>query len=331
MYKDKRPVGGGKPIWIIIDDNGEVINRSPSKEELKGLERYIQEQYPRENKRIYNRTNTCPICRERGRETKLIPRNSLREYDKEGKLTGRRICKSCYNRYRTYGTYTYEKPLKIYNKTNTCPRCEEGGIETKLSPGNAFQERDKGGKATGIWICKEHYMKDYNKNGRSTWSALKSIAGHRTGNLDPNCTSAKGDLGEELSNEWRGTKNLNKENDNYLSPIDHSRDPELGIIQTKIAWYNSKNRCWSQNFKNEHDKDFDNLILHCISNDGKIVERTYIIPSWEIIGRTGVGITKYDSKGRLYKRGWYKKYILKDEEEQKKINEIWQKILDKNK
>jgi hypothetical protein len=40
----------GKPTWITVDDNGEIINNSPSKEELKGLreENFIKQKYNNE-------------------------------------------------------------------------------------------------------------------------------------------------------------------------------------------------------------------------------------------------------------------------------------------
>jgi hypothetical protein len=34
-YKSKRPVDGKPPIWVIVDENSKVVNRNPSKEELK--------------------------------------------------------------------------------------------------------------------------------------------------------------------------------------------------------------------------------------------------------------------------------------------------------
>lgn len=75
----------------------------------------------------------------------------------------------------------------------------------------------------------------------------------------------------------------------------------MGIIQTKSAWYNQNNRCWYfSTFEKEWYKEYDNSILHCISGFGKRIERTYIIPSWEIIGRKTIKIIKSPSSG-----GWY--------------------------
>lgn len=36
-YKSCRIING-KPRWIIVDDNGDIINAHPSREELKNLE-----------------------------------------------------------------------------------------------------------------------------------------------------------------------------------------------------------------------------------------------------------------------------------------------------
>lgn len=38
-YKTKRIIDEKSPIWVIVDKTGKVVNRNPSKEELKGLEK----------------------------------------------------------------------------------------------------------------------------------------------------------------------------------------------------------------------------------------------------------------------------------------------------
>ena len=122
---------------------------------------------------------------------------------------------------------------------------------------------------------------------------------------------------------------MNKKNDNYSrgTPIDHSWDSELGIIQTKGCLYSSEYRQWSQNFKNEHNQvskgfNFDILILYCASEDGKYIERLYIFPVEQILERTKISIIKNPSKGYL----WYEEYRMEDEDILKTVNEIWKDI-----
>lgn len=219
-----------------------------------------------------------------------------------------------------------------YNKTNTCDKCREKGKETKLVPGKALKEHDKNGNLTGKWLCKNcWYAINYKYRSDSTNNIIKSLANCRTGNQNPNSSQAKGDLFQELTCRWRSTvstvpvEDLNKKLDNYNTPIDHSPDSELGIIQTKGCLYNPIYG-WHQDFKHEHNQiakgfKFDVLILYCVSEDGTLVERIYIIPWEEVIKGASIGI-KNSSK-----YGWHKQYRIKDEEIIKKVNEIWKEII----
>lgn len=190
--------------------------------------------------------------------------------------------------------------------------------------------RERSAKIANIerYVCRKHYREDYYvsvvKNDPSSWHKIrKSISDRRTGNLNPNSNYAFGDDGEELTCIWRGVKNLNKELDCYNTPIDHSMDHELGIVQTKIKRFDPKYLCWHfSNIDHEHDKEFDNLILWCTNEKKDIVERLYIILKEEIIGTSVITIVKNSFKGVQ----WYEKYRIENEEELKKINYIWQKI-----
>lgn len=279
-------------------------------------------------KRIYyNKTNTCEIC------GKDFFGKALKEYKNE-KETGRWICQSCYSYIRNYGTADMDKvqqirnkyiqrKLKKYNETNTCQRIKNTGeiCGRSLVPTKACKEYDKDGKETGRWICANCWAKDDRKE------RYDSLAGYRTGNLDPTCSTAIGNLFEELTEIWKNVKNLNKELDCYNTSLDHSADHKGKIQQTRSAFYNQKYRRWSScSFRNEWKKEFHYVILYCASEDGKIIERVYIIPKSEIVGRTCINILKYDSKGNLYDKGWYEKYRITDEEEIKNVNEIWKKI-----
>jgi len=92
-YKSYRIIDG-KPRWVIVDNTGNIINRNPSKEELKGLEK---EKYKSQktNSLNYNKTNTCDRCRDKDIKTELHPGNARRELNKEGDWTGRWLCPKC--------------------------------------------------------------------------------------------------------------------------------------------------------------------------------------------------------------------------------------------
>jgi len=205
-----------------------------------------------------------------------------------------------------------------YNDTNTCPKIKEDGTicGNRLMFGDACQERDDNGKTTGRWICSKCYKKDYVDD-------RKYIADRRTGHQNPNSSNAKGDKAEKLTCLWQNVENLNIKSDNHLCPIDHSRHPILGILQTKSKWYDSANRWWAVKWKNEWYKEFDNLILYCISEDGKYIERIYIFHIDEVMKRTGIIIYKY-AKHVL----WYEQYRVKDEKILKHVNDLWIQIID---
>lgn len=212
--------------------------------------------------------------------------------------------------------------MACWNKIPIGKKCYKCGKKAVL--------RERNAKINDIerYVCREHYYEDYYrdivKNDPNSWYKIrKSISDRRTGNLDPNSNYAFADDGEELTCRWRGVKNLNKELDCYNTPIDHSRDHELGIIQTKIKRFDSNYLCWHfSNIDHEYEKEFDNIILWCTSEDKDIIERVYIIPKEEIIGIKSITIIKNPYKGVQ----WYEQYRIEDEEELKKINYIWQEI-----
>lgn len=58
----------------------------------------------------------CDIC------GGIIEDNGSGDYDKNGKWTGKIVCKKCYNTKYTYGKY--ERPIKkSYNPADKCDEC----------------------------------------------------------------------------------------------------------------------------------------------------------------------------------------------------------------
>lgn len=225
--------------------------------------------------------------------------------------------------------------MAYYNRTNTCNRC---GINFDIATGHPYRECNKEGNWTGKWLCCNcWYNVDYKKRANSQCNIIKSLANHRTNNLDPNSATGKGNLFQELTCRWRSTistipiEDLNKKLDNYHYPIDHTPDSELGTIQTQGRLYNNTERCWQiTGIEREWDKKFDNMICYCVSKNGKIIDRLYIFPKKEIENRTCIGIYKNPTdKWENPITPWYEQYRITDEETIKKVNEIWKEIIDK--
>lgn len=244
------------------------------------------------------------------------------------------LCDTCYQKYHRYGTadknligelqkkYLEEKHQKLhYNDTNTCPKILSDGsvCGRKLIPCKIGKDIDELGNE--IYVCKNCHDISLGK--------LKTK--RRTGNLDPNSTSGKGDDFQKLSVQWMGFRDLNKDRDNYNSRIDHI-DPTTGLYyQTQGVFYNPTYKNWITKWKRDNKnikRNFVKIILYCASYDGKIIERIYEIPKEEVEKRTGVNIKRNPSRGGLGKNydPWYEQYRIKDEETIKKVNEIWKKI-----
>lgn len=204
-----------------------------------------------------------------------------------------------------------------------CDRCGRD----KLTSKTALREYDSKGNFSGKWLCRNCHSRDYQKfNPNSQYNIIKSMRDRRMNNLDQNSSQAIGDLFEELTCRWKGVKNLNKENDNYSSLLDHSPDSEWKILQTKGRVYNPIYERWHFScIDREWNKEFDYEICYCVSVDEKIIERIYKFPKSEIIRRKG--ITIYKNPSRV---SWVEKYRITDKDELKKVNRIWREIIEEN-
>lgn len=89
-YKDKRIIDG-KATWVIVDEFGGIINRTPSEDELKKLKGLGKQIYIGNIQPNYNRTNTCDNIKEDGNkcEDKLYTKNAYHGSDDKGNWTGR--------------------------------------------------------------------------------------------------------------------------------------------------------------------------------------------------------------------------------------------------
>lgn len=116
-------------------------------------------------------------------------------------------------------------------------------------------------------------------------------------------------------------KNLNIENDNYRSPIDHSFDYELGVVQTKGAIFDIERNRWMFYVGNEKNKEFEHLIAYCIDVFMKNILRVYIFPKKEVVKRTGISVSIGIYRGR-----WVDKYRINE----KSYNDAFHDIIKYN-
>lgn len=247
-----------------------------------------------------------------------------------------------------------KSPIK-YNETNICPTCLEEKIEkgivltdnSILYPGNAHLLTDKNGKKTKEWVCHRHKVANYRKYDSNSFNNIrKLLRDRRTGNLRDS-GNILGDNCEKLTEKWLGTKRLSIIQDNYNLPLDHTPIPngvKINIGDSSVDLYDkivqTKGRLYLLNYgkwgvaplSREWIKEFDYLIIYCISEDGRTIERIYFIPKTEIYNpktdrrRTGIAIYKNPNPSRG--PFWYEQYRVIDEEVLRKINEIWKEIIE---
>lgn len=224
--------------------------------------------------------------------------------------------------------------MKVYNNTNTCDRCRKDG-ENRLRSHNAYREINEIGYWTGKWLCKSCYSKERYVKGETNSNIQQSLGSRRMGCQNPNSNNAIGDKFQELTCIWRSrvstikVEDLNKKNDNYRSPIDHSPDSELGIIDTQGRSYDRIDRMWHiTRLERYHNKKVDNIVCYCANEDCTLIKRIYIFPKKEIEKRTSIGIYKNPTDSHGYpKTSWYDKYRVVDEETIKEVNDIWKEII----
>lgn len=250
---------------------------------------------PKKSEIYYNKTNTCDRC---GKN--LTFGKTCKEYDQKGNWTKRWLCLSCYSNIRIYGTSDKDKIIQMhntynknkptyYNSTNTCDRCGNN-LNNLIS--RPCREYDEQNNWNGKWLCANCYKYDCAKEKRDC----------RNKNLDPTSKTGKGYIFEQITCNVMGIENLNIKTGNFHSCLDHSRHPELGIIQSKGAIYDYICDQWGFNVKNEQQKEFDYIILYCMDIDMKNVSRVYIIPKKEIMKRKSISIIKNSLRHTRYEK-----------------------------
>lgn len=364
-YKVYISIDGENFFWVIIE-NGNVINRNVSREELAKITTKVY---------YYNKTNICPICIEENNITDksiLYPGNTCHEEGKNGNETDKWICiyhrrQKIISKHKIYVSFDEKNffwivvengkiinrnptdkdligiKVKSYSTTNICPMCrkeyERYGKELTdksiLYPRNALHEIDKEENKTKNYICHRHGYNSYQRyDHNSQWNLLKKLGDRRTRNQDPNSNNAKGDKSQKLVCRLYGWKDLNEENDNYSigTPID-CYDPKTDLYhQVQGRYHNPIERYWPfSNLENEWRKIYEDIVCICISKDGKIVERIYIIPFENEIKAKRTGISIYENPTNAHGNpiiSIFEQYRRTDEDELKRANEIWKHILE---
>ncbi len=356
----------GKQKKVIVDICGDIINRNPTKEDLKGLNRQLSVReilkLPEEEtkkylleflRHFYDKQRRFPTTMDFVNNP-TYP--NFKTYDKVfGNLNNAMIeagfelstCKILVSKDGTNFEWVIIKDGKViwnpveedlrnlnqksYSRENICAICKkENNITDKsiLYPKNVLLNTDRDGNKTEEYVCKMHGKRNYSHNNpNSTDNLKKSVSDRRTGNQDPNHQNYIGDLFEETTCIWRGVDNMNIVNDNYEWPIDHSTDVKLGTIQTKGRCYDHTRGCWEQNLSSLRD-----VILRGFDFDNLILYCTN--KDRELIERIYIipkrEIIKRNSikivKNNSRGTGWYEEYRVNNDSILIKVNDIWKKV-----
>lgn len=239
--------------------------------------------------------------------------------------------------------------VKSYNDTNICPICREewkrDGKELTdksiLYPGNTKRWINREGKRIGTWICSKHWSRDYNYCPDGILSLQKSLRDRRTDNINDD-KAIFSDNCQKVTCKVFGVDDLNEKNDDYGAgtPIDHSPIPKGTLImigeksvdlsdkisQTKGAHFSidiGTKGGWYFKYRTiEYKKQYDIMILWCISKDKLSIERGYIVTKNEITKRESIGIVKDPSRGPP----WYNVYRITDKKILEQANKFWKEI-----
>lgn len=91
MVEKSYRIIGGKARWVVVDENGIIINSDPNKGELKKF----QEQ--KKLRKRYNDKNRCEKILDDGTICgRLFENYPYKEYDINGSWTGKWLCYMCY-------------------------------------------------------------------------------------------------------------------------------------------------------------------------------------------------------------------------------------------
>ena len=97
-YKSKRPIDGKRPIWVIVDETGKIVNRNPTKDELKGVEKEILPAFTRGNSTRNKIFRTCCTCKSHDTYIRTNGSESWFKHKCEKSGCTGFLCLSCYRK-----------------------------------------------------------------------------------------------------------------------------------------------------------------------------------------------------------------------------------------
>lgn len=285
-YKSYRIIDG-RPRWVILDKDGNIFNRNPTKEQIK---------LSANKKFIPKAQRVCCIC---GSDRTFIQTNGtsswFRDRDGHGDWTGKWLCNACYSKIQRELPNSYHNVMKYLNqiskneiKMRKCCRCGSSITYIYNNVPQWFKNIDEKGNWDGIsHLCHTCHIKRPGGYG----DLRKLMAKIRTNTIaidrfEELSNRELGVIGEDIVTTKLGVVNYNLESNNLNSSFDiyhmeHRRiDVKIrSLIDNKWEFMLGKN-C---------DTHF--LLAMDESIPWKNVEKVYVIPDTEI-DITGITITK---------------------------------------
>lgn len=324
-YKSYRIVDG-KARWVVIDDNGNIIDKSPTKKKINDaileMEKNIlvrrccvcggDSTYIYPDGRIQWHSHICKkincthtICDKCHRSSLHVDRSKTNEF-----LLHKRKGRKCHKcgidlcREKYYGYRHYDKGTFIGFICYDCNKIDKTDTRKYLLS-----------KRKNRRCCRCKNIKTYTYiDGREAWVNCACGDISCTGWLCNKCWQKTQQLcrndfldkysttGKAIISQWIVAKNmnifdLNMKNDNFNEKIDLSYHQIYKKIDVKSATLSGKSWLF-----NGIAKNCDTFCFVCMDKLWKNVERVYIIPSQELYGKTCL---------KIYKdKEWYGKFRI---------------------
>lgn len=288
----------GKAIWVISDENGLIIDKNPTKEQLKNVMQIDNIRRKKKNNR------TCSRC---GNIDTYVDKNGnsiwLRYLGKNKIWDGFSfICSRCNTHLWKHGYLSEEEiaekrfeyfkiKRKKYFEGRLCCIC--GSYETWIRNGD-----------TPCWFT--HKCEKENCSGHVCGSCYyKSKSMLRNENFYLYDDRIKWLLGECVVCKTLRVKNRNIEEDDFRSITDSYRHFIYGDIEIKTLTLVEGR--WNATFSS---MNFDSVVILCMDNGWNTVKRSYIIPCTYIDGRMHISLYEYTA----YIISKWEKFRIKEKE-----------------
>jgi hypothetical protein len=221
-------------------------------------------------------------------------------YDRDGEWDKKSyMCNLCYQRAKQeVRSYEIECIKNERFKERKCIKCES--IDTP----HWFMYHDENGNKTNMFICRNCYMKDYNKRSDSYNNIRKIVCNCRIdadidlSKFDEFSERIRGRIGEDIVSCTLEIDNHNDISNNYNSLYDLVYHHTYGRIEVKTASFGINNNSWDSTLDTEHN--FDTLVILCMSKEKpwRHVKMVYIIPEdcSELYGKRYVSIYENPSR-----------------------------------